>query len=45
MESEMDTKRTLDFSFNKNVVYNIGISTCSPLYVATDELKVLHYGH
>ena len=41
MESAIDTKKRLDFSFNKNVVYNIGISTCSPLNVATDELSEL----
>ena len=40
-ESTIDTKKWLDFSLNKNVVYNIGRSTCSTSYVATVELSEL----
>ena len=30
MEPMLETKQRLDFPTNKNLVYNVGISTCSP---------------
>ena len=41
MESASDTKKRLDFPFNKNVVYNIGESACSPRFVASTKLSKL----
>jgi len=35
MEEAIHTKKWLDFPHNKNIVYNIGISTCSPSNVAS----------
>lgn len=40
-EPAIHTKKWLDFSFNKNLVYNIGLSTCSPYFEAYEELSKL----
>ena len=31
MEDMKATKERLDFAWNKNIVYNVGISTCAPV--------------
>ena len=40
-KSPSDLKRILDFSFNENVVYNIGITVCYPFTVATTKISKL----
>lgn len=40
-KSPSDIKRMLDFSFNENVVYNIGITVCYPFTVATTKISKL----
>ena len=31
MEDMKETKERLDFAWNKNIVYNVGISACAPV--------------
>ena len=41
MEPMPETKQRLDFPWNKNLVYNVGISTCSPSNEAYFEISKL----
>ena len=45
MEDMKETKERLDFAWNKNIVYNVGISACAPVnkaYFAVSKLSAIN---